>query len=69
MSAIATWPAQAESWLDRQGKPAWIIAMILGFIVFWPTRLYDLEQPHDLPQRNNPLSTPLCRTQHRQRRL
>ena len=39
MSAIATWPAQAESWLDRQGKPAWIIAMILGFIVFWPIGL------------------------------
>ncbi|KJS45269.1 MAG: hypothetical protein VR71_02350 [Roseovarius sp. BRH_c41] len=39
MSAIATWPAQAESWLDRQGRPAWIIAMVLGFIVFWPVGL------------------------------
>lgn len=39
MPAITTWPAQAESWLDRQGKFAWIIAMILGFIVFWPVGL------------------------------
>lgn len=39
MSTIATWPAQAESWLDRQGRPAWIIAMILGFVVFWPIGL------------------------------
>jgi hypothetical protein len=39
MSAITTWPAQAESWLDRQGKPAWIIAMVLGLIVFWPLGL------------------------------
>lgn len=39
MSTIATWPSQAESWLDRQGRPAWIIAMVLGFIVFWPVGL------------------------------
>ncbi|GAW33884.1 hypothetical protein RA2_00929 [Roseovarius sp. A-2] len=39
MSTIAAWPARAETWLDRQGKPAWIIAMVLGFIVFWPIGL------------------------------
>lgn len=39
MPAITSWPAQAESWLDRQGKAAWIIAMVLGFIVFWPIGL------------------------------
>ncbi|MBM9594148.1 DUF2852 domain-containing protein [Roseitranquillus sediminis] len=39
MTSVATWPAQAESWLDERGKPAWIIAMILGFIVFWPLGL------------------------------
>jgi len=39
MSTFATWPARAETWLDRQGKAAWIIAMVLGFILFWPIGL------------------------------
>ena len=39
MSSVATWPAQAETWLDERGKGAWIAAMILGFIVFWPIGL------------------------------
>ena len=39
MSTIATWPAQAESWLDERGKGAWIVAMILGFVFFWPIGL------------------------------
>ena len=29
MSTVATWPAQAENWLDERGKGAWIAAMIL----------------------------------------
>lgn len=39
MTAIATWPAAAETWLDARGKPAWIAAMVLGFILFWPLGL------------------------------
>ncbi len=39
MSTVATWPAQAENWLDQRGKGAWIVAMILGFIFFWPVGL------------------------------
>jgi len=39
MSTVATWPSQAESWLDERGKPAWIIATVLGFIFFWPIGL------------------------------
>jgi len=39
MSSVATWPSQAENWLDRRGKYAWIAAMVLGFIVFWPLGL------------------------------
>lgn len=39
MTAIATWPAAAQSWLDERGKGAWIAAMILGFVVFWPAGL------------------------------
>lgn len=37
--SVATWPMQAESWLDRRGKPAWIAAMVVGFIAFWPLGL------------------------------
>ena len=39
MSSVATWPTQAETWLDARGKGAWIIAMVLGFIAFWPIGL------------------------------
>lgn len=39
MSSVATWPSQAESWLDQRGKGAWIAAMIVGFIFFWPVGL------------------------------
>lgn len=33
------WFRRAEAWLDDRGKPAWIAAMILGFVVFWPVGL------------------------------
>ncbi|WP_212524665.1 DUF2852 domain-containing protein [Actibacterium sp. MT2.3-13A] len=39
MSSVATWPSQAESWLDQRGKGAWLAAMVLGFILFWPAGL------------------------------
>lgn len=39
MTSIASWPAQAEAWLDERGKPAWIAATILAFVVFWPAGL------------------------------
>ncbi len=39
MTAIATWPGRAETWLDERGKGAWIAAMVLGFILFWPIGL------------------------------
>ena len=39
MSTVATWPSQAETWLDQRGKGAWIAAMILGCILFWPVGL------------------------------
>lgn len=31
--------ARAEAWLDERGKGAWIAAMVLGFIFFWPVGL------------------------------
>ena len=33
------WLTRAESWLDARGKGAWIAAMVLGFIFFWPLGL------------------------------
>ena len=39
MSTVATWPSQAETWLDERGKGAWIAAMVLGFIFLWPVGL------------------------------
>ena len=36
MSTVATWPSQAETWLDERGKGAWIAATVLSFIFFWP---------------------------------
>ncbi len=42
MSTVATWPSQAETWLDERGKGAWIAATVLGFIFFWPLGLFLL---------------------------
>lgn len=39
MSSVATWPTQAEAWLDERGKGAWIALMVLGFVIFWPIGL------------------------------
>ncbi len=33
------WFSRAENWLDARGKVAWIAAMVLGFIFFWPLGL------------------------------
>ncbi|WP_171234462.1 DUF2852 domain-containing protein [Ruegeria sp. HKCCA6837] len=33
------WLYRIEAWLDDKGKGAWIAAMVLGFIFFWPVGL------------------------------
>jgi hypothetical protein len=33
------WLRRSEQWLDQRGKVAWIAAMVLGFIAFWPIGL------------------------------
>ena len=33
------WLSRTEAWLDDRGKGAWIAAMVLGFIFFWPIGL------------------------------
>ena len=30
---------RGEAWLDQRGKWAWIAAMVLGFVFFWPVGL------------------------------
>lgn len=39
MDTTLSWPARSEAWLDARGKGAWIAAMVLGFIFFWPIGL------------------------------
>lgn len=36
---LTAWPGRAEAWLDARGKPAWIVAMVAGFVLFWPVGL------------------------------
>ncbi|MBC6438746.1 MAG: DUF2852 domain-containing protein [Rhodobacteraceae bacterium] len=33
------WFSRSEAWLDSKGKGAWIAAMVLGFVLFWPVGL------------------------------
>jgi len=30
---------RARDWLDDRGRAAWLVAMVLGFILFWPIGL------------------------------
>ena len=39
LPATAGWFSRAEAWLDARGKGAWIAAMVLGMIFFWPVGL------------------------------
>ncbi len=34
-----SWFGKSEAWLDSKGKGAWIAAMVLGFVFFWPVGL------------------------------
>ncbi len=38
-SAPMGWLGKSEAWLDSKGKGAWIAAMVLGFVFFWPVGL------------------------------
>ena len=31
--------SRGRDWLDARGRPAWIVAMVLGFIFVWPVGL------------------------------
>lgn len=34
-----SWFGRAEDWLDARGRGAWIAAMVLGMVFFWPVGL------------------------------
>ena len=34
-----SWLVRVTDWLDARGRPAWIAAMVIGFIAFWPIGL------------------------------
>lgn len=34
-----SWIGRIEDWLDSKGRGAWIAAMVLGFVLFWPIGL------------------------------
>lgn len=36
---VQGWLTRCETWLDEKGKGAWIAAMVLGFVFFWPAGL------------------------------
>ena len=38
-SGGGNWFTRSEAWLDDKGKGAWIAAMVLAFILFWPIGL------------------------------
>ena len=38
-SGLSSTIRRAETWLDSRGKGAWIAAMVLSFIIFWPLGL------------------------------
>ena len=39
METIRTWAVEAQAWLDARGKGAWIAAMVIALILFWPVGL------------------------------
>jgi hypothetical protein len=38
-ASLSGWLRRVEAWLDARGKGAWIAAMVVGFVVFWPLGL------------------------------
>jgi predicted membrane protein len=36
MKTVAQWWERSRDWLDERGNAAWIIAMMIGFVLFWP---------------------------------
>lgn len=39
MNQVMDWLRQVEAKLDEWGRPAWIVAMVVGFFIAWPIGL------------------------------
>ena len=39
MNTAVRWLERSRDWLDERGKAAWIAAMVIGFVLFWPIGL------------------------------
>jgi hypothetical protein len=39
MNTVAIWLERTRDWLDERGRPAWLIVMVIGFVMFWPIGL------------------------------
>lgn len=39
MNSVFRWFSDAQAWLDARGKGAWIAALVIAFILFWPLGL------------------------------
>ena len=39
MNTLAAWLGRSRDWLDDRGRAAWIVATVIGFVLFWPIGL------------------------------
>ena len=39
MNTAVRWLERSRDWLDERGRAAWIAAMVIGFVLFWPIGL------------------------------
>ena len=39
MNTVVHWLERSRDWLDERGRVAWLVAMVTGFILFWPIGL------------------------------
>lgn len=39
MHTVTQWLESSRDWMDARGRAAWIIAMVIGFVLFWPVGL------------------------------
>ena len=39
MQSVRYWLERSRDWLDDRGRAAWIMVVVVGFILFWPIGL------------------------------
>ncbi len=55
---------RSEAWLDSKGRGAWIAAMVLGFVFFWPVGLALLAYMTFTHRWSKPMFGKSCRSTH-----